>query len=135
MAAVPTWRFLSEEIVIRVTREGLWEAVAYFGQQRKPGGVLLLQLALIKTPAPVPAVNAGRVHAGFAAESENILEWDDAQTSRRTLGSADEGPVNAIIAVAEICFGIAALMLGGARVPPSLNCIVVVSSRVDDLSC
>ena len=31
MAAVPTWRFLGEEIVVRVTREGLRQAVAYLG--------------------------------------------------------------------------------------------------------
>src|SRR5262249_24779331 len=78
--------------------------------------------------------NTGSVHAGFTAQAQHILQWRDTQTSRRALRGADEGPVNSIVAAAEIGLDIAPFMLGSAGMPPTLNRIVIVRSGVYHLS-
>ena len=99
------------------------------GQLRRQVG---RELGGPKSPPPVAAVEAGSIHARFAAEAEYVLQRRDAQAGNGRLCGADEGPVNAVIAAAHIGFGVAAFVLGGGGVPPSDGGIVVMSAGVDD---
>jgi len=124
----------SEEVVIRRIGERLRQTVGQFSQQGKFPSNIRVQLILIEAPAPVSRLNAWSIHPGLAAETEYILERGYAQTSRGSLGGADTCPVNAIFAMTEIRFGIAAFVLGCAGTPPTLNGIVIMSSRINDLA-
>src|SRR5207248_7277848 len=88
-----------------------------------------------KTPTPITAMQAGSVHARFAAKSQHILHRDDAKTRGRAQGSADECPVDAVVGLADICFGIAPLVISGSGVPPSNDRVVIVGAGVHDFSC
>src|SRR5271163_5268461 len=55
----------------------LGQPVAQFGEMRQLRAQLARELALIETPAPVPHVLAGSVHAGFTAQTQDVLQRND----------------------------------------------------------
>src|ERR1700730_3783451 len=94
----------------------------------------LLELFLLETPAPVATIQTGSVHAGLAAKAEHVLQRDDAEIRRGTLRRADEPPVNAVLATANIGLGVAPLVLRRRGIPPAHYGVVIVCTRVDDFA-
>src|SRR5450759_1730126 len=58
--------------------------------------------SLRKSPAPVAACPAGRVHAALAAHAENVLEREDRGLGHRHQGEADQLPVQLIATRAQV---------------------------------
>src|SRR5258708_17192934 len=77
-------------------------------------------------------MKAWSVHARLATEAKCVLKWNDTQVCGRALCRANEGPMNAVVAASSIGLGIAAFVLGCARVPPAGGGVVVVSAGIDD---
>src|SRR5579863_3162940 len=98
------------------------------------GGEISIQLPLTESPAPVAAMEAGSIHAGLAAQAEDILQRHDAEIRGRALRSPDKGPMNAVLRAPNIGLGISLFVFCGTRIPPARNRIVVVSPRIDDFS-
>src|ERR1700691_3585880 len=101
---------------------------------RKLGGQFSRKLPRSKTPLPIPALEARRVHAGLTTQSQHILQRDQGKLGRRGLHRPDERPMNPIVAAAEKGLRAAALMLGGSGVEPTQRHVIVVRSRINDLA-
>src|SRR5580704_9065488 len=71
-----------EEGFVGWSREGLWEAVAYLGQEGQLCRRIIFELTFFDAPAPVTSVQARGVHTSFAAEAQHILHGDDTQAGR-----------------------------------------------------
>ena len=90
------------------------------------------KLSRSQPPLPVPTVQAGRYScAASLPKPQNILQRDQGKLRHRVLRPADERPLDAIVATAEIGLRITALVLCRARVKPSHGRIIVVGSGVD----
>src|SRR6202158_564157 len=98
-------------------------------------GQFPLELFLLEAPAPVAAIQTGSIHAGLAAKAEHVLQGDNAEIRRGTLRRADERPVNAVLATANIGLGVAPLVLRRGGIPPAYYGVVVVRAGVDDFAC
>ena len=64
---------------------GFGQTIAQLGKVRQLRGQFTFELLLLEAPTPVAAVQAGSVHAGVTAETEHVLQGNDAQTGRGTL--------------------------------------------------
>ncbi len=95
------------------------------GQMGQLGGEITVQLALPDSPAPVAAMQAGSIHAGFAAQAQDILQGDDAEIGGEHC-AANKRPMDAVFAVPKIGLCISLLVFCGARIPPAGNRVVVV---------
>ena len=73
----------SREIFIRQNRNGLRQPVRHFGEVGQFGSQFSRKLSGSKTPLPISAVQAGRVHAGLAAQAQHILQRDQRKLGRR----------------------------------------------------
>src|SRR5262249_16417311 len=77
-------------------------------------------------------MRAGRIQAGFAAETEDVLDWDDRKTGDRRLCETNESPVEPVFAFAGIALNGPAFVLSGARLPPAECGVIVVGAGVND---
>lgn len=57
-----------KEVLVRLGGEWFREPVGHFGQKGQFGSNFRLNLAFVETPSPISAIDAGGVHAGFAAK-------------------------------------------------------------------
>src|SRR5258706_9407136 len=122
------------EALVRQNWKRLRQPVRYFGEVGKFGGQFSRKLPGSKTPLPIPAVQAWRIHAGFAAQAQHILQRDEAKIGHRALRRANEPPMNSILAASKIGFRIAPFVIGSAGAEPAHGSVIVVRSRVDDLA-
>src|SRR5271166_3279919 len=75
--SIGDWRsVLSSEVLIRQDIEFLWQAVGHLCEVRKFSSQFRCKLPGSKTPLPVSLVHARRVHAGFTAHAQHILQRD-----------------------------------------------------------
>src|SRR5579872_101419 len=120
-----------EEVFAGVRGKRLRKTVAHIGEESQLRGHFAGKPILIKSPPPVPTIETRSIHASLAAKPEHILQRNNAQACRRALGSAYECPVNAVVTPAHVRLGIPLFVLGCARLPPTLDGVVIVSSRID----
>src|ERR1035438_9340618 len=95
---------------------------------------LACEAARVETPPPIAAMQAGSIHPRLAAESQDVLQRDDAQTRGGTLGRANERPMDAILAPSDIGLSVAAFVFRRAGMPPSSDGVVVMGTGVDDFA-
>ena len=57
-----------------------------------PSGKAAFELCPLETPTPVAPADAGRVHAGVAAETEKVLQRRNGQAGGRAHSRADHEP-------------------------------------------
>src|ERR1022692_956077 len=125
---------LGSEVFVGSNLYGLGQPIRYFGKVGKLSRQFSRKLSRGKTPLPVPSMQAGRIHAGLAAQAEYILQGDKGKLGCRGLRRADECPMNPIIAASKIRLRIAPLMIGRPGMEPANRRVVVVRSGINDLA-
>src|SRR5579863_9793467 len=131
---LPYSDLLCEESFAGWGREGFGEAVADFGELSEFHRAITVKLVMGETPAPVIPIKAGRVHARFAPQAEDVLQRNDTEARRRAIGCTNEGPVDAVIAAPDVSFSVPAFVIRGAGIPPADNGVVVVGAGVNDFA-
>src|SRR5260221_4174423 len=105
---------------------GCRRTVADGRQRRQLFRQFFRQATGFKSPAPIAVPEGRRVHARFAAQSENVLQRNDRQAGYGSNGCADEGPVDLVRGLAKVRSRMAPLFRSRGGIPPADRCVIVM---------
>ena len=110
------------------------QPVRHFGEVGKLGNQLSRKLPWRKAPLPIPAMQAGCIHASLAAQAQHILQRDQRELRWRGLRRSDERPMNPIVAAAQIGLCVAPFAICSSSPEPAHRRVIIVSSGINDFA-